>query len=487
MILNTDKNLGIAVIKREEYVLSIYIEHFSHADLYAHKTEYDAKTLVETANQSVINSVRKHFASLSYPEQVYFNRGFREKYRHALFYGLPKIHKPKKNGYYRTRPVVSKCGTFLELASKWIDYQLQRLTHLFPSHLKDSFHLLQDLSNLKITPNTRIFTADAVSMYSYIDTCHAKTVISEWFLENEHNIPLEFPTNLVLSLLTIVMENNIFQFGDLWYHQVSGTAMGTSVAPIYALLYYGIHENNSLLPEFGRHIIYYRRFIDDVLVLWEKENENDNTHESFRERLPFGRLQWTMDTPGFHAIFLDLDISLVNGTIKTKTHHKPLNLHLYIPPKSAHPPKVLYSLIFGSIRRYWLQNTTHTNFKSNVAFLYEKLCNRGHDRELLSTLFKQASSNFVKKYGNERRFINKKDKTAAKKRTFYLHLEHHPRGLRRQWLHEAYQQTISKLGFYEKQIVCLSRPRNLRDMLIPSKLSYIPGRNPSNLFPLREV
>ena len=269
------------------------MEHFSHEDLYSPKSESDAHALIDKANQMVINAVRSHFDSISYPEQVYFNRAFREKYRHAVFYGLPKIHKPKKNGYFCTRPVVSKCGTFLEIGSKWVDYQLQQLKHLFPSHLKDSFHLLQDLSQLKITPTTRIFTADAVSMYSYIDTRHATDVICEWFEQNQENIPNDYPTNLVLEMLSIVMNNNVFQFGDLWYHQTSGTAMGTSVAPAYALLYYGIHENSTLLPAFAQNIVYYKRFIDDILVLWD--NSDSNSLDLFRQQLPFGRLQWTMD------------------------------------------------------------------------------------------------------------------------------------------------------------------------------------------------
>ena len=111
--------------------------------------------------------------------------------------------------------------------------------------------------------------------------------------------------------------------------------MGTSVAPIYALLYYGIHENTVLLPNFEPNILYYKRFINDVLVIWEYCTQHDTTHESFRDNLPFGRLRWIMDSPGYYATFLDLNIYLSNGEIKTSTHHKPLNLHLYIPPKES--------------------------------------------------------------------------------------------------------------------------------------------------------
>jgi len=44
--------------------------------------------------------------------------------------------------------------------------------------------------------------------------------------------------------------------------------------------------------------------------------------------------------------FLDLTITInSNGLLTTKTYQKPTNLHLYLPPTSAHPPGVLKRII----------------------------------------------------------------------------------------------------------------------------------------------
>ena len=44
--------------------------------------------------------------------------------------------------------------------------------------------------------------------------------------------PLDIPhSNYIVKLLTVVLTNNHFEFNWAYYHQVSGTIMGTKSAP----------------------------------------------------------------------------------------------------------------------------------------------------------------------------------------------------------------------------------------------------------------
>ena len=60
-----------------------------------------------------------------------------------------------------------------------------------------------------------------------------------------------------------------FQFGDLFYRQKTGTAMGVPPAVDWANIYFGLHEmeflNNST---FKPHLYFYKRFVDDVFGIW---------------------------------------------------------------------------------------------------------------------------------------------------------------------------------------------------------------------------
>ena len=45
------------------------------------------------------------------------------------------------------------------------------------------------------------------------------------------------------------------------------------------------------------------------------------------------------------------------GNLITKTYQTPMNLFLYIPPHSVHPPGLMKSFIFGLLQTYYFQNT----------------------------------------------------------------------------------------------------------------------------------
>ena len=46
-------------------------------------------------------------------------------------------------------------------------------------------------------------------------------------------------------------------------------------------------------------------------------------------------------------------LTIVNGKIVTGLYEKALNLYLYIPPHSAHPPGVLTGLVLGNAHRIY--------------------------------------------------------------------------------------------------------------------------------------
>ena len=133
-----------------------------------------------------------------------------------------------------------------------------------PSYFKDSFALKDLLLALKLPPTARIFTADAESMYTNIPTEAALAAISVFLIAKRGDNKL---TQALISALQLVFRFNFLKFGDTYWQQISGTAMGTPSAPAWAILYYALHEND-LVQHWQQNLFFYKRFIDDVIGIW---------------------------------------------------------------------------------------------------------------------------------------------------------------------------------------------------------------------------
>ena len=208
---------------------------------------------------------------------------------------------------------------------------------------------------------------------------------------------------------------------------------------MFATIYYSYHEETRLCSrEVDHGILLYRRYIDDVFVL---QKQIPGSHARFLNDMnsfgPLGRrLEWISSGPSEEVTFLDLNLRIQNGIVKVRTHEKPLNLHLYIPAHSAHSPSIAKSLIYGQLRRFWLQNSETEDYKRFVGNFFNYLVDRGYDREILKPLFLEAS---LKLTENPALKSNASDE---EKRAF-LHLKFHPFQISRMDIQNAFRRNCA--------------------------------------------
>jgi hypothetical protein len=300
-------------------------------------------------------------------------------------------------------------------------------------------------------------------MYTNIDTAVGVQTFRDFFVAQEEQIPSSFPINLFLKILELVMSNNIFNFGNTTWLQLSGTAMGTPAACSYATITYGHYENTRILTEFNSQLLYYRRYIDDIFGVWIPPTTNrEATWNNFKKRLnEWGTLEWIIQNPSKKTIFLDLHFELKGSIIHTSTFQKELNLYLYIPPRSAHPPSCLKGLISGEMRRYWLQNNTK-NFESMLEKFIIRLTDRGHLLQNLLPIFQHAARHL----GNVT--LQKQQQKISD--TLFIHQRYHPKGLKRKDIRDVYDETLKPFLDFDNMTVAISRPRNLGEVLTKTPL-----------------
>jgi hypothetical protein len=172
------------------------------------------------------------------------------------------------------------------------------------------------------------------------------------------------------------------------------------------------------------------------------------------------------ETPSNQSQFLDLNVTIRNSSLAFSSFQKPLNLYLYIPPLSAHPHSCFKGLIKGELNRYWRQNSP-VDFQELVTKFLERLHARGHPLEKLYPLFTQAAATLDNP--------QQPRTNTATNNTQFIHWTHHPRGIQRNYIRQAYTQTLQAQDIHDNLIIAMSRPKNLRDVLTRAKLSLPDG------------
>ena len=125
------------------------------------------------------------------------------------------------------------------------------------------------------------------------------------------------------DLLNLATNESFFTFNNKLYIQVDGVAMGSPLGPILANIFLSHHEENWLNKcpiEFKAS--FYRRYVDDIFVLFESP---ESAH-SFREYMSpkHQNLNFTVEQENIGSLsFLHVKICRKNGKFVTSVYRKP--------------------------------------------------------------------------------------------------------------------------------------------------------------------
>ena len=150
-----------------------------------------------------------------------------------------------------------------------LDENIKHLSKLVPSYIKDKGYFLNIIKNIQVEEYDLLVTVDASSLYTNIRHEDGIEALKSWLKENGTNPD---KVKFIGSLAKLVLTSNYFTFNGKIYLNKQGTAMGTRMAPNYAIIFMHTVEqeilrNSKLKPRI------WHCFIDDVFITWTHGKE----------------------------------------------------------------------------------------------------------------------------------------------------------------------------------------------------------------------
>ena len=151
-------------------------------------------------------------------------------------------------------------------------------------------------------------------------------------------------------------------------------------------------------------------------------------------------------------------------------------MYLYRCPFSAQPPSTLFGLIYGTLHRYYWQNTHLKDFGRMAELFFHRLLDRAHTRCSLAPLFLKAS----KKIESSTMPNPKPGNTSTTKNndgTLFVHLPYNPSNPPQHLLRKCTNKLISKIQAFDPEkihriIIAFSRSTNIANISKLNCLEY---------------
>ena len=288
---------------------------------------------------------------------------------------LPKIHKP---GNPR-RPIVNSIGSITEKISVFVDSHLRQYTPRILSYIKDTAHFINIMKNIQLDPEDLFVTIDVGSLYTNIPHNEGIAAINRMMEETGTDTLLRmFISNLAYQVLT----KYFFNFNGQLYEQTQGTAMGTRMAPNYAIIFMHYLETN-FLSHYPKKPKIWLRFIDDIIMIWqfgrlelEEFLKALNNHHQ--------KIKFTHTIDQNEISFLDTIVyRSQTNKLYTRIYHKPKDQKYYLHYYSTHPRNQKNSVPYGLLIRCKRICTEEHYFEQEARKIYNQLRYRKYPTTLL--------------------------------------------------------------------------------------------------------
>jgi hypothetical protein len=312
------------------------------------------------------------------------------------FYLLPKIQKPLNLWripffHPKCRPIISDVTSCTFKLSKRLLSYTQRLEHKLSTVALSSLNIVSffehnptlqpTFNNFSNHPNLVLATCDVESLFTKIPLDNLLSLLN-------HNLPSVCSNpdecSTILSFLHSIITNNTFFGRGQFYLQKIGLAMGACMSSSLANIYLGFLESR-ILRHFSPPVLLYKRYMDDIFILINNEQNLLETFLSFLHNT--FNLTITSSSSPSQVTFLDLRVHIYPHHFDV-TFFSKTNIPFRLPLHSdKRPPRQQIYLFKSQLLRLWRVSTNTEYLSQQIIYILNLLPLTGLRRLLTSTLY----------------------------------------------------------------------------------------------------
>ena len=255
------KSSRVGIWDREDYIAEGYRQRNDHST-YTDVKKFNQKLMFDLTDK--INKIFKDLCNKKFiteKELEYFSFSFKNACCLNKMFFLPKIHKRLFD--VPGRPVISNCETPTEKVSEFLDHHLQPVMKGGSSYVKDTQDFLKKLKHLgKVSSYTILVTADVLGLYLSIPH---PSGLQALYKKLEERVQKKIPSSDLVNMAEFVLKINYCKFDCKVKAQISGTAIGSKLAPPFACMNKVVRE---FLEEEDIKLWIWLRYIDDIFFIW---------------------------------------------------------------------------------------------------------------------------------------------------------------------------------------------------------------------------
>ena len=337
--LKADKGNTTVIMNKEDLHKKItnFINENNIKELQSDPTTTYQNITKQTINNSIhmIQNTEKRFLKQIHPTAPNLN-------------AQPKIHKDN----IPIRPIINYIKAPAYKLTKHIDKTIRQILNIKnDSHIRNNIELINKIKDIHIPHNSTLASFDIVNLYTNIpitetlDILHNKLKLTD--------TPTETITEIMDSVKTVTQQN-YFTYNNKFYTQAEGLPMGSPISSLLAEIFLQNMENTKILHKNNKHtqkIIYWHRYVDDIIVLYNGNIRQCNTLLNYINKL-HTQLKFTAEYEQNSTLnFLDLTIKKLNHKHTFKIYRKPTTTDNIIHNTSNHPTQHKHAAITTMLHR----------------------------------------------------------------------------------------------------------------------------------------